>query len=123
MRIDRDWWTAVAAAGVTAAYATTVVQLSPGPGYVFSTARRQFSDAAATMADKRDLPNVVRKLGVSAEELAYCGWCLSPWMTLPAWTVAARLNNVRFGARWLLGWATAASIAAFLRNMAEKEVV
>ena len=123
MKIDRDWWTAVAAAGVTAAYATTVVQLSPGPGYLFSTARRQLSDKAATIADNRDMPPVVRQLGMSVEELVYCGWCLSPWAALPAWTIAARVNNVRFGVRWLLGWATAAAIAAFLRNTAEREVV
>lgn len=123
MRIDRDWWTAVAAAGVTAAYATTVVQLSPGPGYLFSSARKRLTDSAASVADNRDMPPVVRQFGMSVEELAYCGWCLSPWAALPAWTVAARVNGVRFGVRWLLGWATAAAVAAFLRNTAEKEVV
>lgn len=123
MRIDRNWWMAVTAAGVTAAYGTTVVQLSPGPGFVFSSARKWLTDFAASMADDRDMPTVARKFGMSVEALVYCGWCLSPWAALPAWTVAARMNGVRFGVRWLFGWAAAASVAAFLRNTAEREVV
>lgn len=41
MKTDGDWWTAVLSAGITAGYATTVVQLSPGPGYVFLALRRK----------------------------------------------------------------------------------
>ena len=123
MKTEPNWWTAVLSAGIAAGYATTVVQLSPGPGYVFSVARKWLTDSAASVADDRELPPRVRQLGMSVEELAYCGWCLSPWAALPAWTVAARMNGVRFGVRWLLGWAIAAAIAAFLRNTAEREVV
>lgn len=123
MKTNGNWWTAVLSTGIAAGYATTVVQLSPGPGYVFSVARKWLTDSAASVADDRELPPRVRQLGMSVEELAYCGWCLSPWAALPAWTIAARVNNVRFGVRWLLGWATAAAIAAFLRNTAEREVV
>lgn len=123
MRIDRNWWMAVGAAGVTAAYGTAVVQLSPGPGFVFSSARKWLTDYASSVADDRDMPTVARKFGMSVEALAYCGWCLSPWAALPAWTVAARMNGVRFGVRWLFGWATAAAVAAFLRSKAEREVV
>ena len=31
MKTEGNWWTAVLSAGITAGYATTVVQLSPGP--------------------------------------------------------------------------------------------
>lgn len=122
MKTEPNWWTAVLSAGITAGYATAVVQLSPGPGYVFSTARRQISDVADTIAYNRDLPNVVRQLGVSAQELAYCGWCLSPWVSLPVWAMAAKINRVRFGVKWVAGWIVAAGIAAFLRHYAETGV-
>ena len=122
MKTNGNWWTAVLSAGITAGYATTVVQLSPGPGYVFSSGRKRLTDFAASVADNRDLPPRVRQLGMSVEELAYCGWCLSPWVTLPVWAMAAKINRVRFGVKWVAGWIVAASVAAFLRHSAETEV-
>lgn len=122
MKTNGNWWTAVLSAGITAGYATTVVQLSPGPGYVFSVARKWLTDSAANVADDRELPPRVRQLGMSVEELAYCGWCLSPWVSLPVWAMAARINRVRFGVKWVAGWIVAAGVAAFLRHSAETEV-
>ena len=122
MKIDGNWWTAVLSAGITAGYATTVVQLSPGPGYVFSAARTWLTDSAASVADDRELPPRVRQLGMSVEELAYCGWCLSPWVSLPVWAMSAKINRVRFGVKWVAGWIVAAGVAAFLRHSAETEV-
>ena len=43
MKTNGNWWTAVLSAGITAGYATTVVQLSPGPGYMFSMLRRKLT--------------------------------------------------------------------------------
>lgn len=107
------WWTAVITAGLTAGYATTVTQLSPGPGYIFSNLRKQLTSKTET-ADN----NLTRSLG----ELAYCGWCLSPYLTLPAWTATAKAFHIRFGIKWLIGLATAASIAASYRHQAESRL-
>lgn len=108
-----EWWTAVITAGLTAGYATTVTQLSPGPGYVFSKLRRN-------LADKTE--NATNETIHSFNELAYCGWCLSPYMTLPTWTVAAKAFHIRFGIKWITGLAVATSIAAYYRHQAESRI-
>ena len=107
------WWTAAITAGLTAGYATTVTQLSPGPDYVFSKLRKRLTDKTET-ADN----SLTRSLGT----LAYCGWCLSPYITLPAWTATAKAFHIRFGIKWLIGLATAASIAAYYRHQAESRL-
>lgn len=108
-----EWWTAVTTAGLTAGYATTVTQLSPGPGYIFSKLRKQVTTKTE---------NQTNSLTSSLGELAYCGWCLSPYMTLPTWTAAAKLNHIHFGLKWLIGWATATAIAAYYRHQAESRL-
>lgn len=107
------WWTAVISAGLTAGYATTVTQLSPGPGYAFSKLRRQLA-----VKTKKQTSSLTSSLG----ELAYCGWCLSPYLTLPAWTATAKAFHIRFGLKWLAGWATATAVAAYYRNQAESRI-
>ena len=107
------WWTAVIAAGLTAGYATTVTQLSPGPGYVFSKLRKQVTVKTE---------NATNSLTSSLGTLAYCGWCLSPYVTLPAWTPAAKTLHIRFGLKWIAGWATATAIAAHYRHQAESRI-
>lgn len=108
-----EWWTAVITAGLTAGYATTVAQLSPGPGYVFSKLRKKIS--VKTAANTSDLT-------FSLGELAYCGWCLSPYVTLPAWTATAKAFNIRFGVKWIIGLAVATSIAAYYRHQSESSI-
>lgn len=108
-----SWWTAVITAGLTAGYATTVTQLSPGPGYVFSKLRNKLTDKTETAGN-----DLTRSLGT----LAYCGWCLSPYMTLPAWTATAKAAHIRFGIKWLTGWAVATAIAAYYRHQAESRI-
>lgn len=108
-----EWWTAVITTGLTAGYATTVTQLSPGPGYVFSKLRKKLTDKTETQTN-----SLTSGLG----ELAYCGWCLSPYMTLPTWTIAAKASHIRFGLKWLAGWATATAIAAYYRHQAESRI-
>nr|UWD63536.1 MAG: Protein of unknown function (DUF1360) [Bacteriophage sp.] len=110
--MNTKWWTAVITAGLTAGYATTVTQLSPGPGYIFSALRNKLTDKTET-ADN----DLTRSLG----ELAYCGWCLSPYMTLPTWTAAAKLNHIH-GPKWLAGWITSTAIAAYYRHQAESRI-
>lgn len=107
------WWTAVITSGLTAGYATTVTQLSTGPGYVFSALRSKV--AKATEDENNELLS-------SFGKLTYCGWCLSPYMTLPIWTAAAKASNIRFGIKWLAGWATATAIAAYYRHQAESRI-
>lgn len=111
--MNTKWWTAVITAGLTAGYATTVTQLSPGPGYIFSKLRKQVTTKTE---------NQTNSLTSSLRELAYCGWCLSPYMTLPTWTTAAKLNHIHFGLKWLTGLATATAIAAYYRHQAESRV-
>lgn len=108
-----EWWTAVITTGLTAGYATTVTQLSPGPSYVFSKLRNKLTSKTETTSNE-----LTRSLGT----LTYCGWCLSPYMTLPAWTTAAKLNHIRFGLKWLTGLATATAIAAYYRHQAESRI-
>lgn len=108
-----EWWTATITAGLTAGYATTVTQLSPGPGNIFAKLRNKLTDKTENTDN-----SLTRSLGT----LAYCGWCLSPYMTLPAWTAAAKLNNIHFGLKWLAGWATATAIAAHYRHQAESRI-
>lgn len=107
------WWTAVITTGLTAGYATSVTQLSPGPGYIFSTLRNKLTEKTE---------NEHSKLLASFGTLTYCGWCLSPYMTLPIWTVAAKASHIRFGLKWLAGWATAAAMAAYYRHQAESRI-
>lgn len=108
-----EWWTAVLTAGLTAGYATTVTQLSPGPGDIFSGLRKRLADKTEN-ADNE----TIRSLG----NLAYCGWCLSPYMTLPAWTAIAKIHHIHFGPKWLAGLATATTIAAMYRHQAESRI-
>lgn len=108
-----EWWAAVTAAGLTAGYAATVTQLSPGPGYVFSKARKKISVKTETTTN-----DLISSLGT----LTYCGWCISPYMALPAWTAAAKAFHIRFGLKWLIGLATATSIAAYYRHQAESRI-
>lgn len=107
------WWTAVITAGLTAGYATTVTQLSPGPGYIFSKVRGKLSSKTENAGN-----DLTRSLGT----LAYCGWCLSPYITLPAWTAAAKTHHIHFGIKWFTGWITATTIAAMYRHQAESRL-
>lgn len=108
-----SWWTAVITAGLTGGYATTVTQLSPGPGYVFARLRKKL-----TTKTKEQTNSLTSSLG----ELAYCGWCLSPYMTFPAWTAVAKASHIRFGLKWMAGLMTATSIAAYYRHQAENRI-
>ena len=120
MKTEPNWWTAVLSAGITARYATTVVQLSPGPGYLFSSLRRKLTVKTENLPNS--LPTWVKDYVGSLGELAYCGWCLSPWVSLPVWAMAAKINRVPFGAKWVAGWIVTAGVAAFLRHSAEMAV-
>lgn len=120
MKTDGNWWTAVLSAGITAGYATAVVQLSPGPGCVFLALRRKLIVKAENLPNS--LPTWAKGYVGSLAELAYCGWCLSPWVSLPVWAMAAKINGVRFGVKWVAGWIVAAGMAAFLRHSAETAV-
>lgn len=108
-----EWWTAAITAGLTSGYATTVTQLSPGPGNIFAKLRNKLTTKTENATNE-----TIRSLGT----LAYCGWCLSPYMTLPTWTTAAKLNNIHFGPKWIAGWATATAIAAYYRHQAESRI-
>lgn len=120
MKTNGNWWTAVLSAGITAGYVTTVVQLSPGPGYMFSALRRKLTVKTENLSNS--LPTWAKDYVDSLGELAYCGWCLSPWVSLPVWAMAAKINRVRFGVKWVTGWIVAAGMAAFLRHSAETAV-
>lgn len=108
-----EWWTAVITAGLTAGYATTVTQLSPGPSNIFTKLRKQLTTKTENASNE-----TIRSLGT----LAYCGWCLSPYMTLPAWAATARIHHIRFGIKWFTGWITATAIAAYYRHQAESRI-
>lgn len=108
-----EWWTAVLTAGLTGGYATTVTQLSTGPAYIFSKLRKKLTSETENKADS---------LTSSLGSLAYCGWCLSPYATLPAWIAAAKASHINFGLKWLIGLAAATSIAAYYRHQAESRI-
>lgn len=108
-----EWWTAVITAGLTGGYAATVAQLSPGPAYICSKLRKKLASKTETQTNS---------LTSSLGELAYCGWCLSPYTTLPAWAASARIHHIRFGIKWCAGWVTATTIAAMYRHQAESRI-
>ena len=108
-----EWWTAVITAGLTGGYAVTVAQLSTGPAYIFSKLRKKLTSEAENKANS---------LTSSLGGLAYCGWCLSPYMTLPAWVTTAKAFRIHFGLKWLIGLAAATSIAACYRHQAESRI-
>lgn len=108
-----EWWTAVITAGLTAGYAVTTTQLSPGPAWVFSKLRKQL-----TAKTEHQTNGLISSLG----ELAYCGWCLSPYLALPAWVAATKAFHIRFGLKWLIGLAATTSIAAYYRHQAESKI-
>lgn len=108
-----EWWTAVTTTGLTSGYATTVSQLSPGPGNIFAKLRNKLTSKTEN-ADN----TIIRSLGT----LAYCGWCLTPYMTLPTWVAMAKIHHIRFGIKWFTGWAVATSIAAYYRHQAESRL-
>lgn len=108
-----EWWAAVTTAGLTSGYATTVSQLSPGPGDIFAKLRKKLTDKTENATNE-----TIRSFG----SLAYCGWCLSPYTTLPIWAATAKLHHIRFGIKWLTGWAVATSIAAYYRHQAESRI-
>lgn len=108
-----EWWTAAITAGLTSGYATTVTQLSPGPGNIFAKLRSKLTSKTENASN-----DIIRSLGT----LAYCGWCLSPYTALPAWVAAAKASHIHFGIKWLIGWATATSIAAYYRHQAESRI-
>ena len=107
------WWTAVITAGLTAGYVTTVTQLSPGPGNIFAKLRKKLTAKTENATNE-----TIHSLG----SLAYCGWCLSPYVTLPVWTASAEVSHVRFDIKWLAGLATATAIAAYYRHQAESRI-
>lgn len=111
--MNTTWWTAVITTGLTSGYATTVTQLSPGPGNIFSKLRNKLTNKTETANNP-----LTHSLGT----LAYCGWCLSPYTTLPTWTAIAKLNHIRFGIKWLTGWAASTAIAAYYRHQAESRI-
>ncbi|UVX34641.1 MAG: protein of unknown function (DUF1360) [Namikivirus tsukuho] len=108
-----EWWTAVITAGLTAGYTTTVSQLSPGPGNVFAKLRKK-------LATKTE--NATNETIHSFGNLAYCGWCLSPYTTLLAWAAVAKIHHIHFGPKWVAGWITATTIAAMYRHQAESRL-
>ena len=120
MKTNGNWWTAVFSAGTHTLYAPTVVHPPPGPGYVFSMLRRKLTVKTENLPSS--LPTWAKDYADSLGELAYCGWCLSPWVSLPVWAMAAKINRIRFGVKWVAGWIVAASMAAFLRHSAETAV-
>lgn len=107
------WWTAVITTGLTAGYATTITQLSPGPANIFSKLRKQLTDKTENANN-----NLTRSLGT----LAHCGWCLSPYTTLPTWTATAKAFHIPFGIKWFTGLITATSITALYRHQAESRI-
>jgi hypothetical protein len=108
-----EWWTAVITAGLTAGYATTVTQLSPGPGNIFAKLRKQLTTKTENATNE-----TIHSFG----SLAYCGWCLSPYTALPAWTAVAKIHHIHFSLKWLAGLAAATSIAAYYRHQAESRL-
>nr|UVX91890.1 MAG: Protein of unknown function (DUF1360) [Bacteriophage sp.] len=108
-----EWWTAVITAGLAGGYTTTVTQLSPGPGNIFTRLRSKLTTKTENAANE-----TTRSLST----LAHCGWCLSPYTTLPAWTAAAKIYHIHFGLKWLTGWITATTIAAMYRHQAESRI-
>lgn len=121
----------IAVTGIVSGYAETVLQLSPGPGYVFSNLRDKINDhirdlpaypSARDFEDKREFRKAHRKSDWqhSWKELVTCGWCLAPWIALPIYTVLSITGTKRHKAvEYLAGGATATALSALVRHFAD----
>lgn len=92
--------TAGVIAGMLAAYGLSVTQLTPGPGELFSKARSMILEHDAIA------------------ELAYCGWCGTPYASLVAYPIVRKLMNVK--GNWFLGYIVCLGTCAFLRHEGER---
>lgn len=123
---------AAVVAGVISGYTEQVLQNLSGPGYVLTDMRDAYKDLF------RDLPNapvprdyethrdyVIAKkkwdFRRSWKELADCGWCLAPYIAIPVFSVVKKstANRERGLVHWMIGAATATSVSAFIRHLAE----
>lgn len=98
------WSEAAVTAGVITGYGTTVAQLTDGPYSAFRRLRGAF---------------ITRVHGDAShlEALAYCGWCLAPYATLPVYIAVRRSAHVR--GHWVVGYLLAVAVAGFSRHVAE----
>lgn len=99
--------------GIVSAYASMVLQFTNGPRNIIRTGREKFMEKTAN----KDASH--RTDGTFAE-LAYCPWCLAPYITLPIWGLVSRVSGVRGWRNWLLGYASSTSLSAFIRVRGEQ---
>lgn len=106
-------------AGLVAGYLATCAQLTDGYGLRLRLSRDAWCQACDSVADKyralsdKDKRNVSRMAQAeSLKNLATCGWCLAPFVTLPVWLIMARKTGLK-------GFLTAVSVCAFTRHVAE----
>lgn len=102
---------AVISAGLIGGYADTMLQITEGPGHAFEYLRDMWEAFCGSMKSEA---------GKSFAQLAHCGWCLAPWLTVPLFSALCALLTGKHRKRdYLVGSAVATSLAAFLRHYAD----
>lgn len=124
---------AVLGAGLVGGYIVTVAQLTEGLGYQLRAYRTLWENVCGDVSRKyrdkaRTLPDDSRERGrllqralqaESCRELTVCGWCLSPWVTVPLAVVSQLASGERNPLRLMAGAAVATAVAAGYRHVAE----
>lgn len=113
-------------AGLVAGYLATCAQLTDGYGLRLRALREQWKEACQSVEDhyeelskdeyastnEKRIWATCQTQVKSLQNLAVCGWCLAPFITLPVWLIMARKTGLR-------GYLTAVSVCAFTRHVAE----
>jgi hypothetical protein len=115
-------------AGVISGYAATALQLTNGAHGLIKRARDTYTSAIDRKADSvvtgeesdADTEEQHRRKATNVrtwKELATCGWCIAPYVTVPAYIVtASALRDKQRLSAHLVGVAAASAVAAFLRH-------
>lgn len=114
------FWTSVTATGLIAGYVTTCAQLTPGYGQHLAHLRGKIRGLIERKTEEAQVKHQPQKMKdwYSLSQLVDCGWCLSPYTTLPVWALVARINRIR-GIQWLVGYAASVALTAIVRHYAE----
>lgn len=106
----KNWFIKVISSSLIAAYASTVLQLTPGYRKTFSKIRKKWENHCIKQSETGDFEK-----WDSLSTLTRCGWCLTPWLGGLIWLIVGRKSDHKF-----LGLLTSASMASFIRHEAER---
>lgn len=108
--------------GFTIGYALIISQLTEGPHGIMITIRDGYADYMERLAAwLYPVDAKKREKLLTWKNLAYCGYCLAPYMAIPVFFTALKTMKIHINPLLaLLGAGMATSIAAIIRHSAEQ---